>query len=126
MTEQQIPTEQELRTRAGVKSAEIPKRRVKMLMVKPADFMVLFTKGVKWRKNTHLIKGVPEDAKLVTIAADSARNGIMLVVESSEYDPIPINILPPVEPVEIDIGVRNATKKKVVKRKKRPSKSKKR
>lgn len=103
------------------KPREVPKRRVKMLMVKPGEFMFLFTKGLRFQKNFKVIAGVPEDAKLITIAPDSIRNGIMLVVESSEYEEIPINVLPPVEPVNIDLNaVKQPTKKvKVPKRKKK-------
>ncbi len=89
----------------------IAKRRVRMLMVNPADFMVLFTKGVVFDKRTKLLQGVPGDAQIIAVAPDSVRNGIMLVVESKEYDEIPVNILPPVQPVEIEVGVRDATKK---------------
>lgn len=102
-----------------LKDAKIPTRRVKMLMVNPADFMYLFTKGLVFRKQTKIVKGVPEDAVLVAIAADSMRNGIMLVVESQTYDEVPINVLPPVEPVSIDLGVPGATKKKKAPRKKK-------
>lgn len=101
-----------------LKTAKVPVRRVKMLMVNPTDFMFLFTKGLKWRKNTTIILGVPEDAQVIAVAADSVRNGIMLVLKSSEYDEIPINVLPPVEPISIDVGVKNATKKKKQPRKK--------
>lgn len=96
-------------------TAKIPKRRVKMLMVKPGEFMFLFTKGLRFQKNFKVIAGVPEDAKVITVAPDSIRNGIMIVVQSQEYDEVPINVLPPVEPVDIDLdGIKNATKKKNV------------
>lgn len=101
-----------------MKKAEIPMRRVRMLMVNPTDFMFLFTKGLKFRKATEVIEGVPDDATLIAVAADSVRNGIMLVVQSSEYEPIPINVLPPVQPVSINTGVKDATKKKKPTRKK--------
>lgn len=103
----------------GAAKGNIPTRRVRMYMVKPADFMFLFTKGLKWRKNTTIVKGCPEDAIVIAVAPDSIRNGIMLVVQSKEFDEIPINVLPPVEPIEIDVGVANATKKKKAPRKKR-------
>lgn len=105
-----------------LKKVKIPNRRVKMLMVNPTDFMFLFTKGLKWRKNTTIIAGVPDDARVIAVAADSMRNGIMLVVESAQYDEVPVNVLPPVEPVGIDVGVRNATKKKKQPRKKNKKK----
>ena len=102
-----------------LKDTKVPTRRVKMLMVNPADFMFLFTKGLKFRKNYKIIKGVPEDAQIIAAVADSARNGIMLVVKSAEYDEVPINVLPPVEPVEIDLNAVDKPTKKVVKRKKK-------
>lgn len=102
-----------------LKDLKVPIRRVKMLMVNPTDFMFLFTKGLKFNKNYRLIKGVPEDAKVVAVAADSIRNGIMLVVESSEYDEIPINVLPPVEVIEIDFDAVSKPAKKVAKKKKK-------
>ena len=57
---------------------------------------------------------------LLTAVADSSRNGIMMVITSQEFDEIPINVIPPVIPVSIDIdGIKayNA-KKKASKRKK--------
>lgn len=102
----------------NINAADIPTRRVRMLMVNPADFMFLFTKGLAFRKRTKIIEGVPEDASLIAVAADSARNGIMLVVESTEYDEIPINVLPPVQVVNIDTRIIGATKKKKAPRKK--------
>lgn len=102
-----------------LKNAPIPTRRVRMLMVNPADFMYLFTEGLVFRKRAELIKGVPDDAVLIAIAADSMRNGIMLVVQSKTFDEIPINELPPVIPVSIQTGVVGATKKKKGPRKKK-------
>lgn len=102
-----------------LKDVKIPNRRVRMLMVNPTDFIFLLTEGLRFDKRTQIIKGVPEDAKVIAVAPDSMRNGIMLVVESKEYDEIPINVLPPVQPVQIDIGVPGATKKKKGPRKKR-------
>ncbi len=101
-----------------LKETKIPTRRVRMLMVQPADFMSLFTKGLVFNKRTELLEGIPDDAKLITLAPDSVRNGVMLVVESSEYEAIPINVLPPVQAVQIHIGVKNATKAKKTRRKK--------
>ena len=104
-----------------LKELEIPKRRAKMLMVNPADFMFLFTRGLKVRKGYKMIEGIPDDAKLLTIAAEPVRGGIMMVVESEEYDEIPINIMPPVQVISIQTGkLRDsmATKKKKQPRKK--------
>jgi hypothetical protein len=101
-----------------IKQAEMPTRKVKMMMVNPADFMFLFTKGMTFRKHTKLIEGLPADAQLIALAADSVRNGIMLVVQSESYEPVRADTLPPVELVRIQTGVIGATKKKASKRKK--------
>lgn len=101
-----------------LKAMKIPTRRAKMLMINPADFVFLFTKGLKFRKNYQVIKGVPEDAKIITAVADSARNGIMLVVQSDEYDEVPMTVLPPVEMVSIDMDALSKPAKKIPKRKK--------
>lgn len=102
-----------------LKKLKIPTRRVRMMMMQPSHFMSMFTKGLVFDKRTEIIEGLPEDAKLISIAADSARNGIMLVVESKEFDEIPINVLPPVIPIRVDIGVIRSTKKKAKRKKKR-------
>lgn len=102
-----------------MKEAEIPTRRAKMLMVNPADFMYLFTKGLTFAKHTKIIAGIPDDAVLLAVAAEPIRHAIMLVVQSESYEPIPINEMPPVELVEIQTGKVGATKKKAAPRKKR-------
>lgn len=102
-----------------MKKAKIPTRRAKMLMVNPADFMYLFTKGLEFRKHTKLIAGIPDDAELIAVAAEPVRHAIMLVVKSSTYEPIPIDQMPPIELVEIQTGRIGATKKKPAPRKKR-------
>lgn len=89
-----------------------PVRKVRFLIVNPADFLVLFTKGLVLSKRMHVFEGVPEDAKLVSMTVDHVRGGIILVVDSEEYDPIPITQMPPVQEVKIRIGVEGATKKK--------------
>jgi hypothetical protein len=101
-----------------MKKADIPTRKAKMLMVNPADFMALFTKGLEFRKHTKIISGIPDDAILLTVAAEPIRHAIMLVVQSESYEPIPINQMPPVELIEIQTGVPGATKKKKAPRKK--------
>lgn len=103
-----------LRVAKKIKPAEVPKRRVAMLMVKPGDFMFLFTKGLRFQKNFKVIEGVPDDAEVIAVAPDSMRNGIMLVIQSQEFDEVPMTVLPPIIPVDIDLdGIKQATKKKV-------------
>lgn len=121
MSEHKLPknVDPKLKVAEKQKPAKIPERRVKMLMVRPGDFMFLFTKGLRFQKNFKVIKGVPDDAQIIAVAPDSIRNGIMLVVQSKEYKLIPINVLPPVEPVEIDLdGIKDATKKKNIPKRK--------
>ena len=91
---------------------ETPTRRVRFLIVNPADFLYLFTKGLVLAKRTQVFEGVPEDALLMSMTVDHVRGGIILVVQSSEYEPIPITQMPPVQEVKIRVGVEGATKKK--------------
>lgn len=113
-------TPETLKVAENFKAADIPKRRAAMLMVKPGDFIFLFTKGLRFQKNFKVVKGIPEDAKVIAVAPDSIRNGIMIVITSKEFDEIPINVLPPVIPISIDLdGVKNPTKKKAVPKRKR-------
>lgn len=101
-----------------LQQAEVPTRKVKMFMVNPADFMFLFTKGMTFRKHTKLVQGLPEDAQLVAVVADTMRNGIMMVIQSESYKPIKATEFPPTEYIQIQTGVVGATKKKATKRKK--------
>ncbi len=96
----------------------IPTRKVRIMMISATEFMFLFLKGMVFRKQTKIVDGAPDDAQIVGVAYEAQRNGIMLVVKSEEYDEIPINILPPVQVVTLSIGVKDATKKKNVKRRK--------
>lgn len=88
----------------SIARAPAPGRRVKMLMINPADFMVLFTKGLKVRGGWKIVKGLPADAQILTIAYDHMRNGIMIVVESAEFELIAATELPPILKVEIEIN----------------------
>ncbi|RTL04873.1 hypothetical protein EKK58_09625 [Candidatus Dependentiae bacterium] len=91
---------------------EILYRRIRVLMVDPVAFTQLFTKGLLFAKRTKLIEGVPEDAKLRGVVYDIRLEAIMMMVESSEYEPVPSTELPPRQLVEIRAGVPGATKKK--------------
>lgn len=112
MTDQNEPNLEKL------KKAKIPTRRVRMMMVDPTAFMSFFKKGMVLDKRVKIIEGAPADAKLVAVVRDDMRNGMMMVLESPSYDEVPINVLPPIEPVQIEIGVPGATKKKKEPRKK--------
>ena len=79
-------------------------RRVKFLMCDPAGFMALFKEGMKFRKNFRIVKGLPKDAKLISVAYDMQRGGIMMIVESQEYDEVQPTNQPPIQQVEIEVG----------------------
>jgi hypothetical protein len=113
--QQVVPRQEDLEK---LRDTKIPTRRVKMLMVNPVDFVFLFTKGLRFRKNYVLVEGVPEDAKVITAVADSARNGIMMVVQSEEYDEVPINVMPPVQPISIDMAAVDTTKRNQIPKRK--------
>ena len=81
-------------------------------MVNPTDFLTLFTTGLSLAKRTKIIKGVPEDAKVLSMTVDHVRGGIILVVQSESYEEIPQTEMPPIELIEISLGVEGATKKK--------------
>ena len=83
---------------------KIKTRRVRFLMINPAAFMGLFKEGLKLRENFEIIEGAPADAKIKTVSWDSYRNAIILVVESREYAPIPVNQIPPAQPISIKVG----------------------
>jgi len=78
-------------------------RRVKFLMINPANFMQLFRKGLKLHTGYKVIEGVPADAQIVTITYDNLRNGIVVVVESETYDEVEPGVIPPIEAVSINI-----------------------
>lgn len=91
---------------AAVEESQVMKprvktRRAKTLFVKPEEFMVLFTKGMEFRKRTRIMEGIPEDAKLLALSAEPIRHGIIMVVESAEYDEVPVTELPPFVEVKI-------------------------
>lgn len=91
---------------------DTPKRRVRFMVINPSDFLMLFTKGMIFSKRTELIEGAPADAMIVGMNMDHIRGGIILVVQSDEYEEIPMTVMPPVQHVKIQWGVQGATKKK--------------
>jgi hypothetical protein len=91
---------------------DTPTRRVRFLVVNPSDFLMLFRKGLTLAKRMHVFEGVPADAQLVSMTVDHVRGGIILVVQSEEYEPVPITVMPPVQQVSMRVGVEGATKKK--------------
>lgn len=103
---------------AKINEAEVETRRVRTMVINPYEFMFLFGEGLVFKKRTTLIEGVPEDAKLIGLTYDTRRDRILMVVESKSYEPCKITDVPPMQPILIDLGVVNATRKKKVPRKK--------
>ena len=103
---------------AKVNEAPVMTHRVRYLMVNPQDFLSLFTEGIVLAKRMRVLTGVPADAKVKNMTVDHVRGGIILVVESSEYEELPMTDMPPVQMVEIEQGVKDATKSAKTKRKK--------
>lgn len=99
-------------------TAEVEKRRVKVLMVNPIEFMMLFEKGLEFRRHTKILEGVPADAQMIGVAYDTRRDFIMMVIESKEFDEIPATEPPPPLLIKIKVGTDGGTKKKASKRKK--------
>lgn len=83
---------------------KVETRRVKVLIITSAQFMSLFTKGMKFHKNASVFEGVPEDAEVVGIGSNPVTPGVLLVIKSQEYDPIPITENPPYQVISIDLG----------------------
>jgi hypothetical protein len=102
-----------------VPDEQVATRRTRVMMIHPVEWMSLFTTGLKFAKHTQLIEGVPADAVLIGAAYDIRRDAILLVLESDEYEPVPITKQPPTQLVRIKIGIENATKKKKAARKKK-------
>jgi hypothetical protein len=94
------------------KPAQLKGRRVKILVVNPADFMFLFTKGLEFRKRTKIIEGLPDDAQLIAVAAEPIRHAIMLVVKSQSFPMVAAEQMPPFVPVEIQTQFGGTKKKK--------------
>jgi hypothetical protein len=96
---------------------EVPKVRERFLMINPQDFLMLFEQGLVLAKRTKVFTGVPADAKVTGFTVDHVRGGVILIVRSDEYDEIPVTEMRPVQHIEIEIGVKNATKSTKNKRK---------
>lgn len=97
---------------------EVATRRTKVMVINPIGFMSLFTQGLRFRKQTQIVSGVPEDAKLIGLTYDTRRDLILLVVESEEFDEVPITEVPPFLMLKIQTQFGTTKKKNVPKRKK--------
>jgi len=102
-----------------VPEQEVPTRRTRVMMINPVEWMSLFTTGARFAKQVQVIEGVPADAKLIGCAYDIRRDAILLVLESDEYEPVPITKQPPTQLVRLKFGDPQATKKKKAVRKKK-------
>lgn len=87
-------------------------RNVRFIVINPSEFLSLFTKGLVFAKRTQILDGVPEDAVVIGMTVDHVRGGIVLTVQSDQYEPVPMTKMPPVQEVAIKLGVDGATKKK--------------
>lgn len=87
-----------------------PCRRVKIVMVNAYEFVPLLTKGMVFRRYTKMVQGIPADAKVLAMSADTNRHGIMFVIESAEYPLVPLVQAPPIQLLEIQTELKNATK----------------
>ena len=81
--------------------ASMQPRRVKFLMLNPADFMQLFRKGLKLHTGYKIIEGIPADAEIITITYDNLRNAIVVAIQSEEYDEVQPGVVPPIQPVTL-------------------------
>lgn len=100
------------------KLKEVPMARRRVLMVNPSEFAGLFTKGLVFAKRTRLVEGLPDDALLLGTAYDIRLDAILMVVESEEFDEVPMTELPPRVMVSIETGISKAIAKKKSYRKK--------
>ena len=99
-------------------NAEIEKRRVKIMVINPLAFMGLFSQGIRFKKQTQLVSGIPDDAQLIGITYDTRRDLILMVIQSESFDETPVNEVPPFIQINIQTDFRN-TKKKVAPKRKR-------
>ena len=90
----------------------VPTKPRRVLMISPSEFAGLFTKGLVFAKKTRIAEGIPEDAKLLGVAYDLRLDAIVMVVESAEYDEVPMTELPPRQLISIEQGVAKAVERK--------------
>lgn len=115
----EILTEEERNQGIEVDDNGIRGRRVKVVMINPFDFVGLLTKGAKFRRYTEIIAGVPIDAEILAMSADTNRHGIMFVIHSDTYPIVPLIEMPPIEALEIQTELKNATKALKTRKKKK-------
>lgn len=102
-----------------VPEEEVATRRTRVMMINPVEWMALFTTGARFAKSVQLIEGAPKDAVMIGCAYDIRRDAILIVLESDEYEPVPITKQPPTQLVRLKFGNPQATKKKKAPRKKK-------
>lgn len=89
---------------AAPKREKIKTRNIALLFVEPAGFAAMFKKGLKFRANMEIVKGLPEDAVLEHIFLDNQRGGICMIIRSKEFAPVQMGVLPPTLAVEIEVS----------------------
>jgi hypothetical protein len=97
---------------------EVTTRRIKTMVINPIGFMSLFTQGLRFRKQTQIVSGVPEDARLVGMAYDTRRDLVLMMIESASFDEVPVTEQPPFLMLKIQTQFGITKKKNVPKRKK--------
>lgn len=93
----------ETKKKPAPKNKPAKPRRIKLVMVNPANFMSLFKTGMRVKKNFEVVKGIPRDATILTISYDAARAAIIVILESEDFDEVPVGDIPPSIPIEIDV-----------------------
>lgn len=82
----------------------IKTRNLALLFVEPAGFAALFREGMQWRANSKIVKGIPKDAKVEYVFANSERAGVMIMLSSKNFEPVMNGVMPPILPIEISVG----------------------
>lgn len=83
----------------GIKS-----RKLALVFINPVGMKALFTTGMKWKANTVISKGIPPDAEVEYIFANAERAGVMIMLSSSEFEPVMEGVMPPILPIEISFS----------------------
>lgn len=78
-------------------------RNLALIFVESNGFASLFREGFKWRSNGQIVKGIPKDAKVEYTFATPERHGVMIMLSSKEFKPVPDGSMPPMLVVEISV-----------------------
>jgi hypothetical protein len=83
--------------------SKLKTRNIALLFVEPAGFAALFKKGMKFRASAKVVKGLPADTVVEYVFASAERAGVMIMVRSAEFAPVPQGHMPPILQVEIEV-----------------------